>query len=236
MTERLEFGMKRSVKPRVAELFAGVGGFRLGLEKAGWEVSYSNQWEPSTKRQHASEVYIANFGSEGHSNIDISKVDKIPSKFELLVGGFPCQDYSVAKGNSARGIKGKKGVLWWQILRLVRIHKPKYILLENVERLLKSPVNQRGRDFAIMLRTLGDAGYQIEWRVVNSADYGFPQRRVRVFILATRNSSNSMINPDIFFGKKSILTRAFPAKFEGDYQEISIEEDSTGCKQELQFR
>ena len=122
----------------VAELFAGVGGFRVGLARAGWKTVYSNQWEPSTKAQHASDVYVANFGPEGHSNEDIAKVKKIPSRFDLLVGGFPCQDYSVAKSaNSATGLEGKKGVLWWEILRLALEHKPKFIFLENVDRLLK---------------------------------------------------------------------------------------------------
>ncbi|MEQ9085809.1 MAG: DNA (cytosine-5-)-methyltransferase [Pontimonas sp.] len=171
----------------VAELFAGVGGFRVGLARAGWKTVYSNQWEPSTKAQHASDVYVANFGPEGHSNEDIAKVKKIPSRFDLLVGGFPCQDYSVAKSaNSATGLEGKKGVLWWEILRLALEHKPKFIFLENVDRLLKSPTTQRGRDFAVMLTTLGQAGYSVEWRVVNAADYGFPQRRIRVFIVGTR--------------------------------------------------
>ena len=97
----------------VAELFAGVGGFRIGLAKAGWKTVFSNQWEPSTKVQHASSVYIANFGDEGHSSEDIAKVERIPKKFDLLVGGFPCQDYSVAKTLShAKGLRGKKGVLW----------------------------------------------------------------------------------------------------------------------------
>lgn len=171
----------------VAELFAGVGGFRVGLARAGWKTVYSNQWEPSTKAQHASDVYVANFGPEGHSNEDIARVKKIPSRFDLLVGGFPCQDYSVAKSaNSATGLEGKKGVLWWEILRLALEHKPKFIFLENVDRLLKSPTTQRGRDFAVMLTTLGQAGYLVEWRVVNAADYGFPQRRIRVFIVGTR--------------------------------------------------
>jgi DNA (cytosine-5)-methyltransferase 1 len=173
----------------VAELFAGVGGFRIGLARAGWKTVFSNQWEPSTKAQHASDVYTARFGAEGHSNEDISKVKTIPAEFDLLVGGFPCQDYSVAKSaTSATGLEGKKGVLWWEILRLVTEHEPKYIFLENVDRLLKSPTSQRGRDFAVMLTTLGNAGYVVEWRVVNAAEYGFPQRRIRVFIVATRKS------------------------------------------------
>lgn len=183
---------KEPVNPvgTVAELFAGVGGFRIGLARAGWKTVYSNQWEPSTKAQHASDVYVANFGPEGHSNQDISTVEEIPSDFDLLVGGFPCQDYSVAKSaKTATGLEGKKGVLWWEILRLVMRHQPRFIFLENVDRLLKSPTSQRGRDFAVILSTLGNAGYVIEWRVVNAADYGFPQRRIRTFIVATHSSS-----------------------------------------------
>lgn len=186
---------QQNSKPYVIELFAGVGGFRLGLERSGWVTKWSNQWEPSTKAQHASSCYIANFGSEGHSNEDIAvAIDAdldgagaIPSA-DLIVGGFPCQDYSVAKSLSASaGLEGKKGVLWWEIRRLVEAKKPKLVFLENVDRLLKSPSKQRGRDFAVMLRTLGDLGYVVEWRVVNAADYGFAQRRIRVFIVATRS-------------------------------------------------
>lgn len=174
---------------KVAELFAGVGGFRLGLERAGWQTTYSNQWEPSTIRQHASEVYTHNFGGSGHSNEDIATVEHIPSDFDLLVGGFPCQDYSVAKSkSSATGLQGKKGVLWWEILRLTERHKPKFLFLENVDRLLKSPATQRGRDFAVMLASLGNLGYAVEWRVINAADYGFPQKRRRVFIVAELGS------------------------------------------------
>lgn len=200
----------------VAELFAGVGGFRIGLARAGWKTVFSNQWEPSTKVQHASDVYSARFGEEGHSNEDISKVEDIPTKIDLLVGGFPCQDYSVAKTlNTSKGLKGKKGVLWWEILRLVQNKKPQFIFLENVDRLLKSPSSQRGRDFAIMLKTLGDEGYLIEWRVVNAAEYGFPQRRIRVFIVATRNKSiHRGLNPKDIILKKGILARALPVEKE----------------------
>lgn len=193
---------------RVAELFAGVGGFRLGLDAAGWSTVYSNQWEPSTKRQHASEVYKKNFGSDGHSNEDIARVAKIPVDFDLLVGGFPCQDYSVAKSNSsAAGLEGKKGVLWWEILRLVQTHKPQFIFLENVDRLLKSPSSQRGRDFAVMLASLGAENYSIEWRVVNAADYGFPQRRRRVFIVAERKGLPADFE---LVTTSGVLAKAFP--------------------------
>jgi DNA (cytosine-5)-methyltransferase 1 len=175
------------------ELFAGVGGLRLGLERSGWRTVWANQWEPSTKNQHAYECYVQRFGPEGAVNDDIGAVldlidagqhDPIPNH-DLLVGGFPCQDYSVAKSlNQAHGIEGKKGVLWWQIYRILERGRPRLVFLENVDRLLKSPATQRGRDFAIILACLSDLGYLVEWRVVNAADYGFPQRRRRVFIVA----------------------------------------------------
>jgi DNA (cytosine-5)-methyltransferase 1 len=176
-------------KLKVIELFAGVGGFRVGLERASkaYKVVWSNQWEPSTKKQEASDIYVSRFGAEGHSNKDISSVavKDIPDH-DLLVGGFPCQDYSVARTlNQAEGLAGKKGVLWWDIHRILKgkKKKPAYIFLENVDRLLKSPAKQRGRDFAVMLASLADLGYVVEWRVINAADYGMPQRRRRVFFM-----------------------------------------------------
>jgi DNA (cytosine-5)-methyltransferase 1 len=153
-------------------------------------------------------VYVHNFGAEGHSNEDVSTLEKIPKKFDLLVGGFPCQDYSVAKSkSSASGLEGKKGVLWWEILRLVKLHKPKFLFLENVDRLLKSPAQQRGRDFAVMLSSLGAEGYSVEWRVVNAADYGFPQRRRRVFIIAYKTKEKLTAETLI---KTGVLASALP--------------------------
>lgn len=186
---------------KTIELFAGVGGFRIGLEKAkfknsNYDIVWSNQWEPSTKTQHASDVYCARFGFDNHSNDDIATVDasEIPNH-DLLVGGFPCQDYSVASTlKNSHGIVGKKGVLWWEIYRILKDKKenaPKYLLLENVDRLLKSPASQRGRDFAIILSSLNSLGYAVEWRVINASDYGMPQRRKRVFIFATKENTKS---------------------------------------------
>ncbi|TMU55100.1 DNA (cytosine-5-)-methyltransferase [Flagellimonas algicola] len=178
----------------VCELFAGVGGFRLGLEDTEhFKVVWSNQWEPSTKMQHASLVYEARFGAENHSNQNIEEVstDAIPDH-DVLVGGFPCQDYSVATTlKNSKGLIGKKGVLWWSIHRIIseKKTKPKYLFFENVDRLLKSPSSQRGRDFGIMLKSLNDLGYAVEWRVINAAEYGMPQRRRRVFFLGYHKTS-----------------------------------------------
>jgi len=231
-------------KIRVVELFAGVGGFRLGLEgdplrpkKSIYRVVWSNQWEPATKLQHASEIYVKRFGSQGHSNKDIATVHikEIPN-YDILVGGFPCQDYSVARTlNQAVGIVGKKGVLWWQIYRILeeRKVKPKFLMLENVDRLLKSPSQQRGRDFALMLASLSDLGYAVEWRVINAADYGFPQRRRRVFIIGYHKSSNiyktiekSKSLSDWIF-EKGVIAQAFPVVQSKDlvYPEFFIKGD-----------
>lgn len=177
---------------RVVELFAGVGGFRVGLTKASddYEFVWANQWEPGKKVQHAFNCYVQHFGeSENHVNEDIAKVKHLIPDHDLLVGGFPCQDYSVA-ATGAKGIQGKKGVLWWEIRDIVENKRPKYILLENVDRLIKSPASQRGRDFGIMLKSLDQLGYTTEWRVINAADYGNAQRRRRVFIFAYRNDTN----------------------------------------------
>ena len=188
----------------VVELFAGVGGFRVGLNKiksfdcksgkaietGDWKFLWANQWEPSTKSQPAFECYSKRFNESMNSNIDINKVDKksIPDH-NLLVGGFPCQDYSVARSLSREmGIEGKKGVLWWDIIDVIKTKNTPFILLENVDRLLKSPAKQRGRDFAIMLKTLSELGYIVQWRVINAGEYSMPQRRRRIFIFASKKS------------------------------------------------
>jgi len=209
-------------KLQVIELFAGVGGFRLGLEKTNkFEVIWSNQWEPSTKIQHASLVYENVFGSTGHSNKNIEEVptSEIPD-CDVLVGGFPCQDYSVATSlKNSKGLKGKKGVLWWSIDRILREkkNKPKFLILENVDRLLKSPASQRGRDFAIMLKCLNDLNYAVEWRVINAGDYGFPQRRRRVFIIGyhkgTKQFNEIKENPGEWLSDFGTLASSFPISY-----------------------
>jgi DNA (cytosine-5)-methyltransferase 1 len=232
---------------RVVELFAGVGGFRIGLDRAtkkemkktgiGFETVWSNQWEPSTKKQHAYEVLKKRFGENGISNEDIAKVDlkEIP-EHDLLVGGFPCQDYSVARTLSqAEGLHGKKGVLWWEIYRIINGKKnpPKYLFLENVDRLLRSPASSRGRDFAIMLSSLAKENYTVEWRVINAAEYGKPQRRRRTFILAYKKGTrldkelrSHVKNPKEWLTKTGLFAQAFKVgKDVTEYQEYSVGDD-----------
>lgn len=206
----------------VCELFAGVGGFRLGLELAdkNWSTVWANQWEPGKKSQHAYDCYCTHFGqSERHVNENISDIDKssIPDH-NLLVGGFPCQDYSVAR-TGATGINGKKGVLWWDIRDIIETKQPSFVILENVDRLLKSPSTQRGRDFGVILTCFYNLGYSVEWRVINAAEYGFAQRRRRTFIFAYRNSTTyashilkSINNPECIFNNVGFFAHTFRAE------------------------
>ncbi len=230
-------------KIRFIELFAWVGWFRLGLTQSNkdiFEIAWSNQWEPSTKTQHASDIYVKRFWKENHSNENITEVptELIP-EHDMIVWGFPCQDYSVAKSlKYSQGIVGKKGVLWWEIYRIIneKKTKPKYLLLENVDRLLKSPVSQRGRDFSIMLSSLSDLWYIVEWRVINAADYGMPQRRRRVFFMAYHESTDiakrikKLGNPIQWITKKWTVAGAFPIM--EDIKELS-EFEITGNLEEI---
>lgn len=218
------------MKKTCVELFAGVGGFRCGLNKVSlenekvkengnWKFLWANQWEPSTKTQDAYQCYGTRFGFDDISNVDIFQVNKkdIPDH-TLLVGGFPCQDYSVAQTlSNSKGIEGKKGVLWWAIEEILEVKKPSFVLLENVDRLLLSPAKQRGRDFGIILRSFFENGYDVQWRVINAAEYGFPQKRRRVYIFAYHKSTNyykemkNINNHDTVF-KKGIFAKKFPIK------------------------
>ena len=214
---------------KVVELFAGVGGFRIGLEgfpipkNPNYKVLWSNQWEPSTKVQHANLIYKKHWPNSNHSGKNIEEViennfDSIPDH-DLLVGGFPCQDYSVATTlKNSKGLIGKKGVLWWSIEAILRRkeNKPQYLMLENVDRLLKSPSNQRGRDFGVMLASLNNLGYAVEWRVINAAEYGMPQRRRRVFFLAYHRSTEiykniqKTTNKEDWLDSDGVIASAFP--------------------------
>ncbi len=211
----------------MCELFAGVGGFRLGMDrlKSDWKTVWFSQWEPGARTQWAHQCYVAHFGDsldkngESHTCDDISTVkkDSIP-EHTLLVGGFPCQDYSVAHTlSSSHGIEGKKGVLWWEIRDTVQAKKPPFCLFENVDRLLKSPSKQRGRDFGIMLACLANLGYSVEWRVVNAATYGAAQRRKRTFIFAWREDTSygkkvSKVKPETLMTSDGLMAKAFPIK------------------------
>lgn len=239
----------------ICELFAGVGGFRVGMERlnTGWQTTWFSQWEPEKVSQWAHDCYVAHFGDltdtrgEYHTGEDISLMRKecIPDH-NLLVGGFPCQDYSVAHTlASSHGIEGKKGVLWWQIRDTIIAKNPAFCIFENVDRLLKSPAKQRGRDFGIILACLARLNYSAEWRVVNAATYGAAQRRRRTFIFAYRNDTvygqtmNRMQAEDIV-ANSGFMRQAFPItqicnEYHGDLGAYETDEDIICISDEFEF-
>lgn len=239
-SEIAQHGYGGLMQKTMCELFAGVGGFRLGLERlnTGWKTTWFSQWEPGARAQWAHECYVKHFGDspdlngELHTAQDIATVDKatIPDH-SLLVGGFPCQDYSVAHTlASAKGIEGKKGVLWWQIRDTIVAKRPPFCLFENVDRLLKSPATQRGRDFGVILACLAGLGYSAEWRVVNAATYGAAQRRRRTFIFAWRNDTQygktiQALSLDKIFLTDGFMAKAFPVSSTNQIQSTTIQKD-----------
>ena len=231
-------------KVKVIELFAGVGGFRVGLEgypkkkDSDFEIVWSNQWEPNETAQWANRVYRYHFSKHKtpHSEIDIAEVNPkdIPSH-DMLVGGFPCQDFSVGSLNKfSGGLEGSKGVLWYQIRRILhanilRKQPTKYLVLENVDRLLKCPVNLKGGDFYKILMNLNRMGYAAEWKVINAGDYNMPQRRRRIFIVGYHSSTpeykkiqESVKNYSYGWIKSDgVLASAFPSNYEDSNRPFS---------------
>ncbi len=234
----------------ICELFAGVGGFRLGFDRlgTGWRTTWFSQWEPGAKTQWAHDCYVQHFGDspdmngEYHTGEDIGTVDKdsIPDH-TLLVGGFPCQDYSVAHTlASAKGIEGKKGVLWWQIRDTIIAKGPPFCLLENVDRLLKSPAKQRGRDFGVILACLAELGYSVEWRVVNAAQYGAAQRRRRTFIFAYRNDTEygkrmANVSAETIISSEGLMAQAFPVSEVYPIRTATIQRDIVDVSDDFAF-
>lgn len=234
----------------ICELFAGVGGFRLGFDRleSGWKTTWFSQWEPGARTQWAHNCYVQHFGdspdlnNEFHTGEDISTMNKqaIPDH-TLLVGGFPCQDYSVAHTlSSSHGIEGKKGVLWWQIRDTIIAKKPPFCIFENVDRLLKSPAKQRGRDFGVILACLAQEGYSVEWRVVNAAQYGAAQRRRRTFIYAYKDNTvygqkMSKVPAESVIKAKGLMAKTFPIQNMGQLTEAVISKDIVDVSDNFAF-
>lgn len=239
-----------NMEKKICELFAGVGGFRCGFERlhSGWETTWFSQWEPGARTQWAHDCYVQHFGDcldllgESHTGNDIATVDKntIPDH-TLLVGGFPCQDYSVAHTlASAHGIEGKKGVLWWQIRDTIIAKNPPFCLFENVDRLLKSPAKQRGRDFGIILSCLSNLNYSVEWRVVNAALYGAAQRRRRTFIFAYHNDTQygrkmANMSAETIITSNGFMVKSFPISTSGKISETSLSDDIIDVSDNFSF-
>ena len=157
-----------------AEMFSGVGGFRLGLERSGWQCVWANDSD-----KYANQVYKKKFGNEELVEGDVREIRaKAIPDHQLLTAGFPCQAFSVAGKRKATA--EARGTLFTHIARVAARKRPQLLLLENVKGLLSS---ESGRTFAVILRTLGNLGYLLEWQVLNSKFFGVPQNRERVFLV-----------------------------------------------------
>ncbi len=156
------------------ELFCGIGGFRYGLEKAGWKCVWANDID-----KHACTVYRNHYGSAELVEGDIRNINAadIPNH-TLLVAGFPCQSFSIA--GKREGFEDTRGTLFFEVARIIQAKRPNFVLLENVKGLLSA---QEGYCFARIIQTLDEMGYDVQWQVLDSKYFGVPQHRERVFII-----------------------------------------------------
>jgi DNA (cytosine-5)-methyltransferase 1 len=258
----------------VAYMFAGVGSVRLAFEYdcAGfspdtgwvwnkregspWNFAWTNQYEPPMKKdrntQHAYEIYVKHFGYDGAVNADIVKYlehndlfdVKVPEEIGLLVAGFPCQDFSIVN-KTRKGIEGAKGEMWWQVHRLVDEKRPRFILLENVDNLLHNPKDKKGRDFAVLLASLRDIGYNVEWRVYRASDAGAATSRKRLYIIATQDNiwqdrrfffDESMPGVSTFFDFQEIEPDILEVAQNGDYHFEPVGRMIDGRVENYRFR
>jgi len=157
---------------RFIDLFAGIGGIRLGFEKVGAKCVFSSEWD-----KFAQKTYEENFHEKPHG--DITKINEkdIPS-FDIILAGFPCQPFSNA--GLKKGFEDMRGTLFFDVARIIKHHKPKVVFLENVKG-FKS--HDKGRTFEIIKKTLEDMGYKVFSKVLNAKDFGVPQNRERIYII-----------------------------------------------------
>ena len=177
------------------ELFAGIGGFGLALNRLGHECVYANEWD-----KYAAQIYNKNFskrwiqnkeggnnanikvGEEVYNRIDQRDIRTVPTSeipnHDLLVAGFPCQAFSIA--GKRRGFNDTRGTLFFEIARILKDKQPKFFILENVKGLLS---HDNGNTFKTIISTLTELGYDLQWQVLNSKNFGVPQNRERVFIV-----------------------------------------------------
>ena len=197
---------KNFKKPTVVGLFAGCGGLNLGFKQAGYEILWANDFDPDSVR-----TYRHNIGNHIHLG-DISKVatKDIPSNFDVLLGGFPCQGFSVA--NTKRSMKDERNFLYLEMLRILKAKKPKFFLAENVKGILSL---QKGDVIKMIMDDFSKIGYKCEYRLLRASDYGVPQHRDRVFIMGNRLKKENRfplkthgLHNDLFSGKLKPMVTA----------------------------
>lgn len=191
------------------DLFAGIGGFRKGFEDAGFKCVFTSEINKPCQK-----VYEANFGDIPFGDITKINPTDIPD-FDILLGGFPCQPFSIS--GKKMGFEDTRGTLFFDICRIIDIKKPRIVVLENVKHLTH---HDKGRTFTTILKTLMDLGYNVTHKILNAQDFGLPQNRERIFIIATKKYYFDFSK---LKKKKKVILRDFLDK-DGDFEYIDKSE------------
>lgn len=179
-------------KLKIIDLFAGIGGIRLGFEKIGAECVFSSEWD-----KHAQDMYEENFGERPLGDINEINPKDIPDH-DFLLAGFPCQPFSIA--GKQLGFADTRGTLFFNIEKILEEKRPYGFLLENVSRLV---THDKGRTFKVIIDKLENLGYTVHYKVLNTIDFGLPQLRKRIYIVGFKDKIHFQFPiPD---GKKILL-------------------------------
>ena len=195
--------MRTKIKEiKFIDLFAGIGGIRLGVEQACKDNGIKCKCVFSSEiDKFACQTYEANFHEKPSGDITKIKEQDIPS-FDMLCAGFPCQPFSIA--GKQKGFEDTRGTMFFEIARIVKYHKPKIVFLENVKNLL---MHDKGRTFAVIKQTLEDLGYFVNYKVLNAKDFGVPQNRERIYIVGFKKDEFEDCNEFEFPEKTGIKTK-----------------------------
>jgi len=177
------------------DLFAGIGGFHMALESQGASCVFSSEWD-----KHAQVTYKSNFGYTPSGDITEIKEEDIPSH-DILCAGFPCQAFSIS--GKQKGFEDTRGTLFFDVARIARFHRPKVLFLENVKNFIR---HDKGQTLKTVLNTLNEIGYDSHYEVLKSSNFGVPQARERVYIVAIRKDLNSSESFKFPIGCKSVTT------------------------------
>ena len=213
------------------DLFAGIGGFRLGLQRVGGQCLFSSEWTLA-----AAEVYERNYGERPHGDITLDSVKaQIPEHFDLLTAGFPCQPFSIS--GKMKGFEDTRGTLIYEVFSIMKKHRPSVVLLENVKHLVH---HDHGRTLDIILTSIENLGYHVSWSILNATNFGVPQNRERIIIVATllrpfSFASLEAIQPDSDLKLANFLDSPNSSTFEYLQDPYTLLEQTTRQKSGLIF-
>jgi len=191
------------------DLFAGIGGFRKGFEDAGFKCVFTSEINPQCQQ-----VYETNFGEKPFGDITKIEASNLPN-FDILLGGFPCQPFSIS--GKKMGFEDTRGTLFFDVCRIIKEKQPSVVVLENVKHLIH---HDKKRTFIVIIKALMNLGYNVTHKVLNAIDFGLPQNRERIFIIATKKKYFDFAK---LKRKKKVILRDFLDE-KGDFEFIDKSE------------